>query len=272
VFYIYTYFSFYYNIILVNNSSIIYYRINNYKNPKTGGKYMSIHIGAKENQIASTVLLPGDPLRAKYIADNFLENVICYNEVRGMYGFTGTYKGKKVSVQGTGMGVPSISIYVNELITSYNVKKLVRIGTCGSMQEDIKIRDIILAMSASTDSSINKIRFSGKDYAPSASFNLLKKVYDAAESKSIGVKVGNVLTADTFYNDDSEAWKTWAKFGVLAVEMETAALYTIAAKYGVDALTILTVSDSLVTGEATSSQEREKTFTQMVELALELAD
>lgn len=233
---------------------------------------MSIHIGAKENQIASTVLLPGDPLRAKYIADNFLENVICYNEVRGMYGFTGTYKGKKVSVQGTGMGVPSISIYVNELITSYGVKKLVRVGTCGSMQENVKIRDVILAMSASTDSSINRIRFNGKDYAPTASFDLLNRVYTAAQSKKISVKVGNVLTADTFYDDDPEAWKLWAKFGVLAVEMETAALYTIAAKYGVDALTVLTVSDSIVTGEATSSQEREKTFMQMVELALELAD
>lgn len=233
---------------------------------------MSIHIGAKENQIASTVLLPGDPLRAKYIADNFLENVMCYNEVRGMYGFTGTYKGKKVSVQGTGMGVPSISIYVNELITSYGVKKLVRVGTCGSMQENVKIRDVILAMSASTDSSINRIRFNGKDYAPTASFDLLNRVYTAAQSKKISVKVGNVLTADTFYDDDPEAWKLWAKFGVLAVEMETAALYTIAAKYGVDALTVLTVSDSIVTGEATSSQEREKTFMQMVELALELAD
>ncbi|MDF2674779.1 MAG: Purine nucleoside phosphorylase deoD-type [Clostridiales bacterium] len=233
---------------------------------------MSIHIGAKENQIASTVLLPGDPLRAKYIADNFLENAICYNEVRGMYGFTGTYKGKKVSVQGTGMGVPSISIYVNELITSYDVKKLVRIGTCGSMQENVKIRDVILAMSASTDSSINRIRFNGMDYAPTASFDLLNRVYGAAQSKKISVKVGNVLTADTFYADDPEAWKLWAKFGVLAVEMETAALYTIAAKYGVDALSILTVSDSIVTGEVTSSQEREKTFMQMVELALELAD
>lgn len=233
---------------------------------------MSIHIGAKDNQIASTVLLPGDPLRAKYIADNFLENVVCYNEVRGMYGFTGYYKGKRVSVQGTGMGVPSISIYVNELITSYNVKKLVRIGTCGSMQENVKVRDIILAMSASTDSSVNKIRFNGKDYAPTASFDLLKRVFDTAQSKNIGVKVGNVLTSDTFYDDDPEAWKAWAKFGVLAVEMETTALYTIAAKYGVDALTILTVSDSLVTGESTSSEEREKTFTSMVELALELAD
>lgn len=232
---------------------------------------MSIHIGAKENQIASTVLLPGDPLRAKYIADNFLESAECYNEVRGMYGFTGIYKGERVSVQGTGMGIPSISIYINELITSYNVKKLVRIGTCGSIQENVKIRDIILAMSASTDSNINNLRFNGRNYAPTASFNLLNRVYEAAKSKNIGVKVGNVLTSDTFYDDNPEAWRIWAKFGVLGVEMETAGLYTIAAKYGVDALSILTVSDSIVTGEATSSQEREQTFMNMVGLALELA-
>lgn len=233
---------------------------------------MSIHIGAKENQIASTVLLPGDPLRAKYIADNILENVICYNEVRGMYGFTGTYKGKRVSVQGSGMGIPSISIYANELINSYNVKNLIRIGTCGAMQENINIRDVILAMSASTDSSINKIRFHGMDYAPTASFELLLKAYEAAKKKNIDVKVGNVFSADTFYNDDPESWKLWAKFGVLAVEMETAALYTIAAKYGVNALAILTVSDSMVTGAATSAEEREKTFMNMVEIALELAE
>lgn len=233
---------------------------------------MSIHIGAKENQIANTVLLPGDPLRAKYIADNYLENAICYNEVRGMYGFTGDYKGKRVSVQGTGMGVPSISIYVNELITSYNVKNLVRIGTCGAMQNDIQIRDVILAMSASTDSNINKIRFNGRDFAPTASFKLLHKAYEAAKNKDMSVKVGNVLTSDTFYDDNPDSWKIWARFGVMAVEMETAALYTLAAKYGVDALSVLTVSDSIVTGEGTSSQEREKTFMKMVEIALELAD
>jgi purine-nucleoside phosphorylase len=233
---------------------------------------MSVHIGAEDNQIASTVLLPGDPLRAKFIADRFLEEVICYNQVRGMYGFTGSYKGKKVSVQGTGMGIPSISIYANELIQSYNVKNLVRIGTCGSMQENIKVRDVILAMSASTDSSINKIKFNGMDYAPTASFTLLKKAYDAAEIRNINVKVGSVFTSDNFYNDNPEGWKQWAKYGALGIEMETTALYTIAAKYGVDALSILTVSDSMVTGEATSSDEREKTFVQMVELALELVE
>ena len=233
---------------------------------------MSIHIGAKENAVANTVLLPGDPLRAKHIAENILENAVCYNEVRGMYGYTGTYKGKKVSVQGTGMGIPSISIYVNELISSYNVKNLVRIGTCGSYSEDIKLRDVVLAMSASTDSSINKIRFSGMDYAPTASFKLLRRAYDIARERGIDAKVSGVLTSDTFYHDDPDNWKVWVRYGIKAVEMETAALYTIAAKYNVDALSILTVSDCILKGEETTSEERQKTFTSMVEIALELAE
>ena len=233
---------------------------------------MSIHIGAKEGDIASTVLLPGDPLRAKYIAKNFLTDAICYNEVRGMYGYTGNYKGKRISVQGTGMGIPSISIYVNELITNYKAKNLIRIGSCGSMQADIRIRDVILAMSASTDSSINKIRFHGMDYASAANFDLLKRAYDIALEKNIPVKVGSVLTTDTFYHDDPDSWKHWANYGILAVEMETAVLYTLAAKFQVNALSILTVSDSLVTREETTSEERQKTFNQMAEVALELAE
>ncbi|MBA3062554.1 MAG: purine-nucleoside phosphorylase [Atribacteria sp.] len=233
---------------------------------------MSIHIGAKEGDIAGTVLLPGDPLRAKYIAENFLTDAICYNEVRGMHGYTGTYKGKRISVQGTGMGIPSISIYISELITNYRAKNLIRIGSCGSMQADIKIRDVILAMSASTDSNINKIRFYGMDYASTANFDLLKKAYDIALEKGISVKVGSVLTTDTFYNDDPNSWKHWANYGILAVEMETAILYTLAAKFKVNALSILTVSDSLVTREETTSEERQKTFNQMVEVALELAE
>lgn len=233
---------------------------------------MSIHIGAKEGEIASTVLLPGDPLRAKYIAENFLTKVICYNEVRGMYGYTGTYKGKRISVQGTGMGIPSISIYLNELITSYKAKNLIRIGSCGSMQPDIKIRDVILVMSASTDSHINKIRFNSMDYAPTANFNLLKRAHDIALEKNIPIKVGSVLTTDTFYHDDPDSWKHWASYGILAVEMETAVLYTLAAKFKVNALSILTVSDSLVTREETTSEERQKTFNQMVEVALGLAE
>ncbi|HOA40087.1 MAG: purine-nucleoside phosphorylase [Halanaerobiales bacterium] len=233
---------------------------------------MSIHIGAKKGDIAGTILLPGDPMRAKFIAENFLEDIICYNEVRGMYGFTGTYKGKRISVQGTGMGMPSHSIYVNELITEYGVKNLIRVGSCGSMSEEIKIRDIILAMGACSNSKMNEIRFKGADFAPTANFDLLLKAYQAAGEKGIDVKVGNVLSSDFFYEDDPEGWKLWSKYGVLAVEMETAELYTLAARYGVNALAILTVSDSLVTGELTTSEEREQTFTDMIEIALELAE
>ncbi len=230
---------------------------------------MSIHIGAKKGDIAETVLLPGDPLRAKWIAETFLEDVVCYNEVRGIYGYTGTYKGRRVSVQGTGMGVPSISIYVNELIRDYGVKNLIRVGTAGSYREDIKIRDVILAMSSSTTSGINRLRFDGADYAPTADFELFMRAAEAAKVKGIKIKGGNVLTVDEFYGDNFEAYKKWANFGVLCVEMETAALYTIAAKYNVKALTILTISDSLVTGEETTSLERQTTLKDMVEIALE---
>mgnify|MGYP000853782131 FL=1 len=233
---------------------------------------MSVHMAAKENDIAQSILLPGDPMRAKYIAENFLEDPVCYNKVRGMYGYTGTYKGKKLSVQGTGMGIPSLSIYVNELITQYGVKNLIRVGTCGTMQPEIKLRDVILAMTSSTNSSINKQRFKGMDYAPAASFKLLKRAYDAATSRNMPVRVGGILSSDTFYDEDPEEWKLWAKYGVLAVEMETTGLYTLAAKYGVNALTILTVSDSLVTGQATTSEEREKTFKDMIEIALDVAE
>lgn len=233
---------------------------------------LSLHINAKPGEIASTVLMPGDPLRAKFIAENFLENAVCYNEVRGMFGYTGFYNGKKVSVQGSGMGVPSISIYANELMTSYDVKNIVRIGTCGSLQENVKIKDIVMAMSASHDSNINLQRFAGMAYAPTASFPLLKRAYDVAQELGIEVKVGNVFTTDTFYHDDPEDWLRWKKFGVMAVEMETAGLYTLAAKHGVNALTIVTVSDSLVTGEATSAAERQTTFTQMMKIALEMVE
>ncbi|MGY3714565.1 purine-nucleoside phosphorylase [Sutcliffiella cohnii] len=229
---------------------------------------MSVHIGAKQGEIAETILLPGDPLRAKYIAETFLENAVCYNEVRGMLGFTGTYKGHKISVQGTGMGVPSISIYVNELMNEYNVQKLVRVGTCGAIQQDVKVRDVILAMTASTDSQMNRLTFNGVDYAPTANFDLLKKAYDAGTEKGLNLKVGNVFTADMFYNDNAELEK-WAKYGVLAIEMETAALYTLAAKYGRQALSVLTVSDHILTGEETSAEERQTTFSDMMEVALE---
>ena len=232
---------------------------------------MSVHIGAQKGDIADVVLLPGDPLRAQFIAENYLSNPVQYNKVRGMYGYTGTYKGTPVSVQGSGMGIPSISIYAHELINDYGVQRLMRIGSCGSMQEEVKIRDLVFGMASSHDSGINDRRFPDMTYAPIADFGLLEKAVNTARDRGYRFHVGNILSTDLFYNDDQELWKQWAAFGVLAVEMEGAALYTLASKFGVQALTMLTVSDHLVTGEQTSSEEREKTFTQMMEVALETA-
>ena len=232
---------------------------------------MSIHIGAKAGDIAETVLLPGDPKRAKWIAENYLENLFCYTDIRGMLGFTGTYKGKKVSIQGTGMGIPSISIYITELMKDYGVKNLIRVGSAGSYQKDVKVRDVVIAMSTSTDSNINNRRFNGANFSPTTNFELFKTALKVAEEKNIKIKAGNVLTSDEFYNDNSDYYKKWADFGVLAVEMETAGLYTLAAKYKAKALSILTISDSLVSPEITSPEEREKTFSEMIELALETA-
>ncbi len=232
---------------------------------------MSTHIAAQAGRIAERILLPGDPLRAKHIAEKFFDAPVLFNEVRNMLGYTGTYKGKPVSVMGTGMGMPSLSIYVNELIRDYGVKKLVRVGTCGGLTERVKVRDVVLALSASTDSAVNKVRFRGMDYAPAPSFRLLKAAYDEALARSLSVHVDKVISSDSFYTEDPEQWKLWARFGVVAVEMETAELYTLAAKYGVEALAVLTVSDHLVTHEETSSAERERTFDSMVELALAAA-
>ena len=231
---------------------------------------MSVHINAKVGDIAEAILLPGDPLRAKYIAENFLEDAKMYNEVRNMFGYTGTYKGKRVSVQGTGMGVPSISIYINELMQEYGVKKLIRVGTCGAIQKDVKVRDVILAMTSSTDSLMNRRLFDGIDFAPCADFGLLKNAYEKGIDKGLDLKVGNIFTADQFY-DDKANHELWAKYGILALEMETTALYTLAAKYGCQALSILTVSDHILTGEITSSEERQLTFNDMIEVALETA-
>jgi len=232
---------------------------------------MSVHIDAQKGEIAETILLPGDPLRAKWIAETFLANPICFNKIRGMLGFTGIYKGKSVSVMGTGMGVPSISIYAHELITEYGVKNLIRVGSAGSYQKDIKIRDIVLAMAASSNSGLNELRFGGADYAPTANFDLFQKAVDVAKIKGICIRAGNIFTSDEFYADDFESYKKWSKFGVLCVEMETAGLYTVAAKHNVSALSILTIADSLVTGERTTSKERETTFKDMIEIGLELA-
>jgi len=233
---------------------------------------MSTHIAAKPGEIAEVILLPGDPLRAKFIAENYLENAKQYTDVRNIFGYTGTYKGKPVSVQGTGMGIPSISIYVHELFMDYGVKRAIRIGTAGALQKKLQLRDLVLAMSASTDSGVNAQRFSGwRRFAPTASWNLLKTAWDTAAAKGWQPAVGNVICTDLFYSDDPDDWKLWAKFGVLAVEMETAELYTVAAKFGREALAILTISDHLVTGEKTTSEERQTAFTRMMEVALETA-
>ena len=233
---------------------------------------MSIHIGAQQGQIAPTVLLPGDPLRAKYFAETMLEDVVCFNQVRGMLGYTGRYGDKRVSVMGTGMGIPTLSIYVNELVTEYHVKTLIRVGTCGALQPHLEVGDIVLAMTASTDSHINKLRFGGMDYAPAASFRLLLKAYQAAKERGATVYVGGMFSSDTFYTDDPEWWKKWAEYGALVCEMETSGLYTLAAKFNVDALSILTVSDSLVTGESTTAEQRERDFPLMAQIALAIVD
>ncbi|MBU2907240.1 purine-nucleoside phosphorylase [Arenibacter algicola] len=232
---------------------------------------MSAHIEAKQGEIAETVLMPGDPLRAKWIANTFLENPVCYNQVRGMLGYTGTFKGKRISVQGSGMGIPSALIYYQELINDYGVKNLIRVGTAGSYQKEVKLRDIVLAMAASTTSGINNSRFINADYAPTADFDLLLKAALYAKEKGMAIKAGNVLSSDEFYEDDPDSYKLWAKFGVLCVEMEAAGLYTIAAKFNVKALAILTISDSLVTGQKSNSIERETTFQDMIDIALNIA-
>ncbi|MBM7563123.1 purine-nucleoside phosphorylase [Paenibacillus sacheonensis] len=233
---------------------------------------MSIHINAKQGDIAETILLPGDPLRAQYIAENFLEDASCYNQVRGMLGFTGMYKGRRISVQGTGMGVPSISIYVTELIREYGVKQLIRVGTCGGIQQDVKVRDVVLAMAATTDSNANRLLFPDFNYAPHADFELLQRAYRASQERKLSVKVGNILTADTFYRESMEPVKKLAEYGVLAVEMESSALYTIAARHQAKALSVLTVSDHLFSGETdTTAEERQTTFNDMIVVALEAA-
>jgi len=230
---------------------------------------MSTHIAAKSGEIAEAILLPGDPLRAQFIAENYLENAKMYTNIRNMLGFTGTYKGKPVSVQGTGMGIPSISIYIHELFRDYGVKRAIRVGTAGALQKNLKLRDVILAMSASTDSAVNIRRFNGLSYAPTASWKLLKAAWDAAKARGIEPAAGNVVSSDLFYTDDPDEWKLWAGFGTLAVEMETAELYTTAAKFNREALAILTISDHLATGEQTTAEERQTAFTRMMEVALE---
>lgn len=226
---------------------------------------------SKQGIIAETVLMPGDPLRAKFIAETYLDNVVQFNDVRNMFGFTGTFKGKKLSIMGSGMGMPSIGIYSHELINFYEVKNIIRIGSCGAIQENVRIRDIIIGLSASTNSNYASQYDLPGSFAPTASWKLVKKAVEIAEGKGIETKVGNILSSDIFYDDDPTIWKKWSKMGVLAIEMEAAALYMNAARAGANALCILTVSDSLVSHEATTAEERQTSFTNMMEIALELA-
>ena len=214
--------------------------------------------------------MPGDPLRAKWIAETFLEDAQCYTEVRGMLGFTGTWNGHRVSVQGSGMGQPSAAIYVNELFKEYEVQSVIRVGSAGGLTEKVKIRDVVIASGACTDSSMNKIRFEGLDYAPVADFGLLRAAADAAGDRDLeaGVHVGLIFSGDSFYSARPELLTRMVEHGVLAIEMEASALYTLAAGFGRRALTIATISDHIVTGEETTSQEREQTFGDMVEIAL----
>jgi purine-nucleoside phosphorylase len=227
------------------------------------------HIEANLGDFAKTVLMPGDPLRAKFIAENFLDDAKCVNRVRNMLGYTGTYKGKPVSVMGSGMGVPSISIYATELYKDYGVENIIRIGSCGALRDDIKVRDIIIGMAASTDSNVNRQRLNNCDFAACADFSLLHNVVNTATRMNTPVKVGNIFTADLFYTPKSEMFALLEKHGILAVEMEAAGLYGVAAEYGKKALTVLTVSDHIKTGEQTTADERESTFSDMMELTLE---
>ncbi|MFI6078307.1 purine-nucleoside phosphorylase [Actinoplanes sp. NPDC051343] len=233
---------------------------------------MSVHIGAKPGEIAERVLLPGDPMRAKWIAETFLQDAVCYTEVRGMLGFTGTYQGERVSVQGSGMGMPSASIYTHELINEYGVQSVIRIGSCGALAMDLQLGDVIAAIGSATDSNMNRARFDGLiDYAPVADFGLLRTAVEVAEGQGVSMRVGPILAADAFYTDRPDLYDSLADYGVLAVEMESAAIYTIAARYRARALTILTVSDHIKTGDKMDSAQREKGFGDMVRIGLATA-
>lgn len=227
------------------------------------------HINAKADAFAKTLLMPGDPLRAKYIAETFLKNAVQVTDVRNMFGYTGTYQGKAISVMGSGMGVPSMSIYAKELITEYGVRNIIRVGTCGGIAAEVKLRDVIIAMGASTDSGVNRLRLGGYDFAALADFSLLEKAVASARKANIPVQVGNVFTSDLFYSPDTQLMSTLEKMNILAVDMEAAGLYGVAAEFGARALTVMTVSDHIIRGEATSSDERQTTFNDMIRLTLD---
>ena len=232
---------------------------------------MTIHISAKPGEIADTVLLPGDPLRAKWAAENFLKNPKCVNEVRGMFGYTGTWKGNRVSIHGSGMGMPSLSIYVNELIKEYDVKTLIRIGSAGGMSHKIKLRDVVIAMTSSTLSTPSLGMFKEINYAPCADYSLLSAAVTAAQRLNITTHVGGIYSSDVFYDERPDLTEQMTRHGILAVEMETAELYNLAARYGRRAVSVCTISDHLLTNESLTSEERESSFGDMVEISLEAA-
>ena len=232
---------------------------------------MTVHIGAKDGEIAETVLMPGDPYRAKWAAETFLDDAVLVNEVRGMLGFTGTWNGNRVTIQGSGMGMPSLSIYANELIRDYGAQTLIRIGSCGGMQESVGIRDVIIAMTASTVGTPSSTIFRELNFAPAADYGLLARAVEAAKGRDITTHVGGIYSSDTFYDERPDLNEQMVRHGILGVEMEAAELYTLAARYGRRALAILTVSDHLITHEALPSEERERSFGDMVEIALEAA-
>ena len=232
---------------------------------------MTIHIGAEPGQIADTVLMPGDPYRARWAAETFLKDAELVNEVRGMLGFTGTWNGHRVTIQGSGMGMPSLSIYANELIRDYDAQTLIRIGSCGAMQDRVKVRDVILAMSATSVSTPSRSIFRELNFAPTADWSLLSAAVKAAEAKDTGLHVGGIYSSDVFYDERPDLNEQMTRHGILGVEMEAAELYTLAARYGRRALAVLTVSDHLLTGEALPSDQRERSFGDMVEIALEAA-
>ena len=227
------------------------------------------HINAEKGDFADTVLMPGDPLRAKYIADTYLENVRQVNDVRSMFGYTGTYKGREISVMGHGMGIPSVSIYAKELITDYGVKSIIRVGSCGAVRDDVNVRDVVIGMGACTDSKVNRMRFNDHDFAAIADFELTSHAVAAAKAQNVPVKVGNIFSADLFYNPQTDMAELMKRYGILGVEMEAAGLYGVAAEFGARALTICTVSDHILKGDSLSSADRQTTFNDMMVIALD---
>ncbi|BCB61361.1 purine nucleoside phosphorylase DeoD-type [Halomonas sp. A020] len=227
------------------------------------------HINAEKGDFADTVLMPGDPLRAKYIADTYLENVRQVNDVRNMFGYTGTYKGREISVMGHGMGIPSVSIYAKELITDYGVKSIIRVGSCGAVRDDVNVRDVVIGMGACTDSKVNRMRFNDHDFAAIADFELTSHAVAAAKAQNVPVKVGNIFSADLFYNPQTDMAELMKRYGIVGVEMEAAGLYGVAAEFGARALTICTVSDHILKGDSLSSADRQTTFNDMMVIALD---